>query len=162
MSFSKQSRGITLIELLVTLVILSILATVALPYAEVTIRRGNEIELRRALRDIRDAIDAFHQDWLAGLVSDFDSVASEDGYPVSLEILVAGIVVKGDMDRKKRYLRRIPRDPIAQGEATIQQQWVLRGYQDDVDALIWGGEDVYDIRTASQLTAIDGSQYEDW
>lgn len=156
---SRKISGLTLIELLVTLFILSVLAAVALPYAEVTIRRDKEIELRQALRDIRNAIDEFHTDWQAGLMSDLDSVASQDGYPISLEILVSGINIKGEINRKKRYLRKIPRDPLADSSQT---QWILRGYQDDEDTIIWNGEDVYDVRTTNNSTAINGTRYEDW
>ena len=159
---SRRATGLTLIELLVTLFILSVLASVVLPYAEVTIRREKEIELRQALRDVRNAIDDFHEDWRAGLMPEYESVASEDGYPTSLDILVSGIIVKGEIDRKKRYLRRIPRDPLADSEIPPENQWLLRAYQDDDDAISWDGQDVYDIRSASQLTAINGTLYEDW
>src|SRR5512139_2399361 len=83
----KRNSGVTLLELLVTLVILSILASAALPYAELSVRRSRELELNQALRDIRNAIDAFHDDWIAGKISHSSSSASEDGYPRNLEIL---------------------------------------------------------------------------
>src|SRR5215813_2131074 len=86
----SSSLGLTLIELLVTLVILSILAAAALPDAEVTVRREKEIELRRALRDVRTAIDAFYDDWKGGKISRTSTAASEDGYPRTLQILVDG------------------------------------------------------------------------
>src|ERR1043166_4804242 len=84
-------RGFTLVELLVTLAILSILAAAALPYAEVTVRRDKELELRRALRDVRGAIDAFHDDWTAGRIAHTENGASDDGYPKTLQVLVDGM-----------------------------------------------------------------------
>src|SRR4030095_6226701 len=87
---SSSSRGLTLIELLVTLVILSILAAAALPYAEMTVRRERELELSRARRELRSAIDAFNEDWKAGRISKAASAASEDGYPKSLQLLIEG------------------------------------------------------------------------
>src|SRR5437773_9645340 len=87
---SSNNHGLTLVELLVTLVILSILATAALPYAEVAVRREKEVELRRSLRDLRSAIDVFHDDWVGGKISRTASGGSEDGYPKSLQVLVDG------------------------------------------------------------------------
>src|SRR3954471_24209819 len=87
---SSADRGLTLVELLVTLVILSILATAALPYAEVAVRRDKELELRRALRDLRNAIDVFHDDWSGGKISKTSQAGSDDGYPKSLDVLVDG------------------------------------------------------------------------
>src|SRR3989475_9224302 len=87
---SSNSRGVTLIELLGALAILSILAAAALPYAEVTVRREKELELRRALRDVRTAIDAFYEDWKGGKISRTSIAASEDGYPKTLQVLVEG------------------------------------------------------------------------
>lgn len=157
----KWLGGFTLVELLVTLVILSILASVALPYAELTVRREKEFELRRQLREMRAAIDAFHEDWLAGRISKTDGAASDDGYPKKLEVLVAGVDRGQANGGKRRYLRAIPDDPLAPSVAA-ETHWMLRGYQDDADALTWGGRDVYDIRSTSEGTAIDGTRYKDW
>lgn len=159
----KQHAGVTLLELLVTLVILSILASVALPYAELTIRRNKEIELRGALRDIRVAIDEFHNDWKEGKITRSSTYASEDGYPVSLEVLVNG-VDNGKADGKKRYyLRRIPHDPFAiNPNSAGMGSWSLRGYQDSPDRLNWNGKDVYDVHSYSPDTAIDGTYYREW
>src|SRR4030065_508490 len=87
---SQELRGYPLIELLVTLVVLSILAAAALPYAEMTVTRTKELELRRALREVRTAIDRFHEDWLSGKISKTNADASDDGYPRSLQVLVEG------------------------------------------------------------------------
>jgi general secretion pathway protein G len=157
----KFASGLTLIELLVTLAILSILATAALPYAELTVRRDKELELRHSLREVRSAIDAFHDDWTAGRITHGDNVASADGYPRKLQVLVEGADTGRAASGKRRYLRRIPRDPFAE-TATQAEQWVIRGYQDEPDALTWNGTDVYDIHSASPAQAIDGTNYRDW
>lgn len=158
----RRVAGFTLIELLVTLVILAILAGAAVPYAEMTVRRGKELELRRALRETRSAIDAFHDDWLAGRITKTTSAASDDGYPRTLRVLVNGVDTALAKGGKRRYLRRIPRDPFADPSAAPEQQWVLRGYQDESDALTWNGHDVYDLHSASAERAIDGTVYRDW
>ncbi|MBI2778423.1 MAG: type II secretion system protein [Gammaproteobacteria bacterium] len=155
-------RGVTFIELLVTLVILSILAATALPYAEITVRRSKEIELRQALRDIRGAIDRFHLDWETAKISKLDNAVSEDGYPKTLKILVEGVGSVQAKGGKIKYLRRIPRDPFAAQGQPMYDQWVPRGYQDDLDSNAWGGKDVYDVHSASTRKAIDGTLYKDW
>lgn len=159
----KRNSGVTLLELLVTLVILSILASAALPYAELSVRRSRELELNQALRDIRNAIDAFHDDWIAGKISHSSSSASEDGYPRNLEILVKGVDT-GKADGKRRfYLRKIPRDPFASSETVGNgAEWILRGYQDDPRRFSWNGKDVYDVHSTSPAKAIDGSFYKEW
>jgi general secretion pathway protein G len=159
---SSSSRGVTLVELLVTLVILSILAAAALPYAEVAVRREKELELRQALREVRGAIDAFHEDWRAGRISRTSTAASEDGYPRTLEVLVEGADSGDAAGKRRRFLRRIPRDPFADGRTAPSEQWLVRAYQDAADSIIWGGRDVYDIRSAAEGTALDGSRYQDW
>jgi general secretion pathway protein G len=159
---SSSSRGLTLVELLVTLVILSILAAAALPYAEVAVRREKELELRQALRDVRGAIDDFHEDWRAGRISRTATAASEDGYPRSLDVLVEGADTGDATGKRRRYLRRIPRDPFADARTPPAEQWVLSAYQDGADSSIWGGRDVYDIRTAAEGSALDGSRYQEW
>jgi general secretion pathway protein G len=162
-SSRRLSRGLTLIELLVTLAIMSILAAAALPYAELTVRRDRELELHRALREVRSAIDAFHEDWLAGRISRTSDLASIDGYPKKLQILVDGADTGRVGGGKRRYLRRIPRDPFAESATTAPAaQWVVRGYQDEPEALTWNGVDVYDIYSASDGLAIDGTTYRDW
>jgi general secretion pathway protein G len=148
--------------LLVTLAILSILAAAALPYAEMTLRRDKEIELRRALRDVRSAIDVFHEDWVSGKISKTAEGISDDGYPKTLQVLVDGVDTGQAKGGKRKSLRRIPRDPLADQSKPPSEQWVLRGYQDDRDSILWGGRDVYDLRSASEAKAIDGTRYKDW
>lgn len=166
MSWSSNrlsASGLTLIELLVTLAILSVLAAAALPYAELTVRRDKELELRRSLREVRSGIDAFHADWTAGRITHADNIASADGYPRKLQVLVDGVDTGRAASSKRRYLRSIPRDPFADSATTPSaEQWKVRGYQDDPEALTWNGKDVYDIHTASPAQAIDGTNYRDW
>ena len=159
---SSSNRGLTLVELLVTLVILSILAVAALPYAEVTVRREKELELRRALRDVRTAIDAFYEDWKGGKISRTATAASEDGYPRTLQVLVDGAETGDAKGGRRKYLRRIPRDPFADQARPPPEQWVLRSYQDGSDSIAWGGRDVYDVRSSSENTALDGTRHRDW
>ncbi len=163
-SSNKQpANGLTLIELLVTLAILSILAVAALPYAELTVRRDKELELRRALREVRTAVDAFHDDWIAGRITHADDIASQDGYPRKLQVLVDGADTGHAGGGMRRYLRRIPRDPFAEIATTDRAaQWIIRGYQDEPDTLVWDGKDVYDIHSTSPEQAMDGTNYKDW
>ncbi|MBI3560338.1 MAG: type II secretion system protein [Gammaproteobacteria bacterium] len=156
------SRGLTLIELLVTLTILSILAAAAMPYVEMTVTRSKELELRRALREVRTAIDRYHEDWLSGKISKTSSSASDDGYPRSLLMLVDGVESAEAKGGKRRYLRRIPRDPFASADKPVEEQWLIRGYQDEIDAVVSSGNDVYDIHTYSERTALDGTLYREW
>lgn len=161
-AWSSSNRGLTLIELLVTLVILSILAAAAVPYAELTVRRDKEMELRRTLRQVRTAIDAFHEDWRNGGISKTGDGVSDDGFPKTLMVLVEGAEAGDAKGGVRKYLRRIPRDPFADASKEPEEQWSIRGYQDEADALSWNRIDVYDIRTTSEGTAIDGTPYESW
>ena len=161
-SSSKHFSGFTLVELLVTLVIISILASVAMPYAELSVRREKEFELHRTLREIRTAIDAYHDDWVAGRISRTDASTSADGYPKVLEVLVKGVDRGLSSGGKYRYLRAIPKNPFADATSQITEHWILRGYQDEPDAATWGGRDVYDVHSAIAGTAIDGTEYRSW
>jgi general secretion pathway protein G len=161
-SSSSRSRGLTLVELLVTLVVLSILAGVAMPYAEIAIRREKEFELRHALREIRSAIDAFHDEWKSGEISKTAEGVSDDGFPKTLMFLVDGVDAGDAKGSKRRYLRRVPRDPFADASRPTSEQWSVRAYQDDPGALSTGGRDVYDVRSLSNGDALDGTKYKDW
>lgn len=160
-------RGFTLIEMIVTLTVLAILTTVAMPIAKTAIQRDKELELRRALREIREALDAYKK-----LADEKKIEVEEDseGYPPDLETLVNGVEVQEAQEGKEggkesgkaskkivRFLRRIPKDPMT---GTIE--WGLRSYQDDPDSDVWGEENVYDIHTKSGAKALDGSRYRDW
>jgi general secretion pathway protein G len=156
---ASKKRGFTLVELLVTLTIVSILALAVLPLAKTAVKREREITLRRNLRMMREAIDAYKK--LADEKA-FEFDEDTEGYPPDLEILVEGIEAKIEVDGEEttkvvKFLRRIPKDPM-----TNSFDWGLRSYQDDSDSDIWGSENVYDVYTKSPGTALDGSKYKEW
>lgn len=159
-SRNNRNHGFTLMEVLVTLVLLAIIASVAMPYAEMTVRRQHEMELRHNLREIRSAVDHFHADWRQGLITSLAPAASRDGYPVRLSVLVERVRLADGRTRK--YLRRIPRDPFADQSLPTESHWRLVGYRDSPERAEWGGDDVYDVRSRSKRQAIDGSWYADW
>lgn len=148
------STGMTLLELLVACSILIILAGMAVPMARVQIKRQRESELRYDLREMRDAIDRYKDAADHNLIQ---VQADTDGYPPDLETLVDGVQLAGAPDRHVRFLRKIPVDPM-----TGNTDWGLRSVQDDPDADNWGGQDVFDVYSKSQDTALDGTKYSDW
>lgn len=150
----RRSAGLTLIELTVTLAIISILATGILPLSQVTYKRAKELELRRNLRVIRNAIDEYKR---FADEKKIDVEAFSTGYPDTLEKLVDGVELTGPAPAKQKFLRRIPKDPM-----TEDGKWGLRSYADAPDSRIWGGQDVYDVYSKSDDTALDGSDYRDW
>lgn len=157
-----RSAGLTLMEMLVTLAILSILASAAMPYAEITVKRNREVELKRALREIRTAIDRFHADWQDGKVAKMSGVASINGYPKQLQHLVDGVQLVG-VSEKRKYLRRIPTDPMVFDKTGMANHaWLLVSYRDAPDSQTWGGEDVYDVRSSSDRLALDKTRYDAW
>ncbi len=150
--------------------IILVLVSVAMPMAKVTAKRAQEAELRKALRDAREAIDRFHDDWNRenpiGLLCQANQlsckeVSSVNGYPKTLDALLRvdlsgeAAVVKGMT--VKRYLRRVPTDPL-----TGKPEWTLRCYTDDPDERSWCGEDVFDVHSTSEKAALDGTTYRDW
>ena len=161
-NYTLKLAGLTLIELLVVMVILSILASVAMPFSELIVKRNKELELKRNLRTIRTAIDRFHQDWQLKKLSQFESTASIDGYPLTLLTLTEQITLTGEGAKSRRYLRRIPPNPFADQTLPANEQWLRLSYLDNADTSSWGGQDVYDVRTESERTAIDGSTYNVW
>lgn len=154
----QRSAGYTFVELLVVTVILLIIASAAMPLARVTVQRQREAELRRALREMRMAIDKYKDAVDAGLIGGIDVQAGSEGYPKDLDVLVEGVRPVNDASgRKLKFLRRIPVDPL-----TGKAEWGKRSYQDDPDSLSWGGQNVYDVRSMSDGTALDGTKYKDW
>jgi len=150
----RSERGITLLELIIASSILLVLATAALPVVRTTVVRTKEAQLHKALREIRDAIDHYKDYADRNLIR--VEVGSE-GYPPDLETLVKGVQIGAGSDRKVRFLRRIPVDPmIGRGE------WNLQSVQDDPDSTSWGGHNVFDVHSKSQATALDGTHYKDW
>ena len=147
----------TYVELLATAVILAILASAILPLGRVAQRRHDEIELRRALRTMRRAIDQYKADVDQGLIGGTEVQLGSEGYPEDLEILVKGVKQVGAVDIKKKYLRRIPVDPMT-GEA----EWGKRCYQDEPDDTSWCGDNVYDVYSKSTAKALDGTDYSTW
>lgn len=169
----NNKHGVTLIELLITLVIIFILASIALPLTKVSAQRTKELELRQVLRTMRTAIDRFRNDWardqnilLGPLCVKNQTTCKEftgvTGYPKSLETLLV-IELSGEeatieeVNPVRRYLRRIPLDPV-----TNSTDWGLRCHQDEPDVENWCGEDVFDVYTTSAKMAIDGTAYRDW
>ena len=150
--------GYTFVELVVVSALLLILSSAILPLAKVTIQRAREVELHRALREMRLAIDKYKDAADQGLIGGTDIKAGSEGYPPSLEVLVEGVSVANDASgRKLKFLRRIPIDPM-----TKTTDWGLRSYQDDVDSTSWGGQSVFDVYTRSGGTGLDGTKYKDW
>jgi general secretion pathway protein G len=148
----KIERGFTLLELVAAVALMSLLALMAMPTVYVTIQRQKEKQLRRALWEIRDAIDRYKDNADRGF---FRTQLDSMGYPPDLETLVKGVETQGGY--KIKYLRRIPRDPM-----TNSTEWGMRSNQDDPDSDSWGGQAVFDVYTKSQNTALDGTKYKDW
>ncbi|MBI3355329.1 MAG: type II secretion system protein [Nitrospirae bacterium] len=167
-----KEDGLTLLEILVTMTIVVILASVAMPLSKVSTKRAQEIELRQQLRALRSAIDLFKLEWnrdgdvLLGPVCvknklTCKEVTSPYGYPKSLDMLL-GVKLTGDEatvrgTTVRRYLRVMPIDPL-----TGKSDWILRCYKDRPKPSSWCGEDVYDVMTQSEAAALDGTKYQDW
>jgi general secretion pathway protein G len=154
----SSQRGYTFIELVVVSTIVIILASAIVPLAKVTAVRQREAELRRALREMRTAIDRYKDAADLGQISPLELKPGAEGYPPNLTTLVDGVTpTKDATGRKLRFLRRIPIDPM-----THSQEWGLRSYQDDTDAERWGGQNVFDVHTTHSGTALDGTSYREW
>lgn len=167
-----KEDGLTLLEILVTMTIVVILASVAMPLSKVSTKRAQELELRQYLRTIRSAIDTFKLEWnrdgdvLLGPVCvknklTCKEVTSPYGYPKSLDMLL-GVKLTGEEATVRgtairRYLRVMPMDPL-----TGKPDWILRCYRDRPKPSSWCGEDVYDVITQSEAAALDGTKYQDW
>jgi len=152
--YAKPESGMSLVELIVSCAILLILTTAVLPLARVRIKREKERELRYALREMRDAINRYKDASDRGLIQ---VKVGTEGYPPDLETLVKGVDVVGQVDKKFRFLRRLPMDPM-----THSTEWGMRSMQDDPTSSSFGGQNVFDVFTRSQDKALDGTKYSDW
>lgn len=154
-----SEQGLTLIELVIAMAILAVLAAAVLPMAEMTVKRTKEIELRRSLREIRTAIDNYKADYdRAVLEKKIIATLGDPGYPEELEALLEGYEWGGLYAYKRRYLRRIPKDPFD----NLDQGWGLRSYEDDADASSYSGGNVYDVYSQSEAIGLDGTPYRSW
>jgi general secretion pathway protein G len=147
----QRMRGFTLVEMIVAITILMILTGLAIPLARVTIKRERERELRQALWEMRDAIDRYKDAADRGA---FQIKVGSEGYPPDLQTLVDGVDVNG---KKLRFLRHIPEDPM-----TGKTEWGMHSMQDDPTSDSWDGDNVFDVYTKSDGTALDGTKYKDW
>ena len=148
----KRQGGFSLVELVVAITIMAILATAALPLARLVVRREKERELRNDLHEMRDAIDKYKDAADRGM---FQIKLGSEGYPPDLDALVNGIDI--DQKKKVRFLRKIPVDPM-----TGKADWGMRSLQDDPESDSFGGQNVFDVYSKSEATAIDGTKYKDW
>lgn len=148
----SRQRGVTLLELIIVVTILLILMGAAVPIARLSVKRARETELRRDLWEMRAAIDRYKD---AADKNAFSQKLGTEGYPPDLDTLVNGVEAQGG--KKLRFLRRIPLDPM-----TGNKDWSLRSMQDDPKSDSWGGQNVFDVHSKSDGTALDGTKYKDW
>jgi general secretion pathway protein G len=151
---SSLPRGFTVVELAVVAAMIAILTAMVVPIARYTVKRQKELELRLQLRVMRDAIDSYKRASDSGAIQ---IQLGSEGYPKDLETLVDGVPQIGQINKKLKYLRRIPVDPL-----TGKAEWGMRSYQDEPDSVAWGGQNIYDVFSLSGGKAIDGSYYKDW
>lgn len=149
----RREGGFTLAELVMVAALLAMLAGMAMPVAKFTVKRRKEMELRLALRQMRTAVDEYKRLSDQGMIP---IKVGGEGYPETLEELVEGVEIVGQ-NTKRKFLRRIPVDPF-----TKEQEWGLRSYQDEPDSMSWGGQNVYDVYSLTEGTALDGTEYKDW
>jgi general secretion pathway protein G len=152
---ARRQAGVTILEILIAVTILAIMAAAVAPLARMTVQRQKELELRRALRIIRTAIDEYKELADKGLIADQDVEAM--GFPPDLESLVEGVQLNDASLAKRKFLRRIPKDPM-----TNSPEWGLRSYQDEFDARSWGNENVFDVYSLSDGKGLDGTYHKDW
>lgn len=159
-SLPIQIRGYTIIELVVVMLVLSVLASVSFPIVEMKVQRDKEEELKRALWEIRDALDAYKRAADAGLVF---KAAGASGYPPDLQSLVTGVdaIAANAQGKKLHFLRRIPRDPFGDPTRAPEEMWGLRSYESSADRPQPGG-DVYDVYSLSSRTGLNGIPLRQW
>ena len=151
----KTQAGLTLVELIVAFTILMVLTGMAVPLTRFKIRREREKELRYALREMRSAIDKYKDMADQGKLG--TTKLDANNYPETLDMLVDGVKVSGQVDQKIRFLRRIPKDPF-----TNSKDWGMRSTQDDPKSTAWGGQNVFDVYSKTQEKARDGTPYSEW
>lgn len=152
-------KGFTLIELVITVAIVAVLASVAMPLNELVVQRGKEQDLRRALRELRDGIDAYKQASDEGRIV---KRAGESGYPKKLEDLAAGVEDQKNPKKERIYfLRRVPRDPLAPEALAPAETWGKRSYASPPEEPR-DGDDVFDVFSLSSATGINGRPYKEW
>ncbi|OLD64416.1 MAG: general secretion pathway protein GspG [Acidobacteria bacterium 13_1_40CM_2_68_5] len=151
----NDQTGVTLVELLVTIAVMSILAGALIPITKFAVKRQKELELRRDLRTMRQAIDLYKKFCDTGVIQ--KSGVDSECYPPDLDTLVDGVEKTGALGQKIKFLRRIPLDPM-----TKSKDWGMRSYQDEPDSTSWGHENVYDVYTTATGKGLDGTQYKDW
>ncbi len=158
---AAQRNGFTFIEIAVTLAIVALLATVAVPMGELVVKRNKEHELRLALREIRTALDAYKQAVTDGRIA---TTMDKSGYPPTLRALVEGVTDEQSVDRKSKiyFLRRIPRDPMAADSSKSNEEtWGKRSYASSPDAPE-EGDDVYDVYSLATEAGLNGIPYKEW
>lgn len=156
---SRIARGFTLIEVVITLAIVALLSSIAAPLTETVVRRGKEQELKKALYQMRDAIDAYKRAADAGFIE--KSVVGS-GYPPSLEVLVEGVRdVRSAKGAKFYFLRRIPQDPFADTRRASQEGWGLRSYASSASDPR-AGEDIFDVYSLARGKGLNGVPYQEW
>jgi general secretion pathway protein G len=154
-----REAGVTLVELVSVTAIILALAGLTLPVANTFVKRQKELELRRSLREIREALDRFQADTerFPGIRTLHLDATNEEGYPEELEWLVEGIDIGDAAGTTLKYLRRIPRDPI-----TGEREWGTRSSRDEPDSLFSDGINIFDVHSLSDKVALDGTSYREW
>lgn len=155
----RRVAGVTLIELISVTAVVLILASVAFPVAHVMVKREKELELRRALREIRGAINQFQLDVerFPGIRASLLNTVNEEGYPEELEWLVEGVDIGDAAGTRIKYLRRIPKDPM-----TGEREWATRSSRDQPGSLFTDRINVFDVHSQSGAVALDGTPYAEW